>query len=57
MKSDARKKALSQQMMIYFSMENGNRNKHLGTGFSYVRQSVSAVKRVEDIGNRMPHIK
>jgi hypothetical protein len=40
----------------HFSMERGNENHELGTGFFVHKRIISAVKRVELISDRMSYI-
>jgi hypothetical protein len=45
--------AQNQQPNIHFSMEKGNENRELGTGFFIHTRIVSAIKRVEFVTDRM----
>jgi hypothetical protein len=48
--------ALNQQASIHFSMERGNQNHELGSGFFVDKRIISAVGRVEFVSNRMSYL-
>jgi hypothetical protein len=48
--------ALNEQANIHLSMERGNGNNELGTGFFVHKRIKSAVKKLEFVSDRMSYI-